>query len=124
MTARMTEAQLHKAVAELLPKILSSVSTWTTFPAGGGGKARGAQLKARGLRAGWPDIQILADGYFIGLELKAQRGSVSDEQKACHDAIESCGGSVHVCRSIEEVRAVLADEQRATGFMILKRGPS
>lgn len=107
MARRMTEAQLHKAVAQYLAAALPPECVWTTFPAGGGGKVRGAQLKARGLRPGWPDIQLVVGGSFVGIELKTPSGKVDAEQIACHDAIRKAGGYVFVCRSMEGVAAVL-----------------
>lgn len=103
----MTEAQLHKAVAQYLAAALPPEVVWTTFPAGGGGKVRGAQLKERGLRAGWPDIQLIVGGSFVGIELKAPRGKLYREQVARHDEIREAGGYVFVCRSLEGVASVL-----------------
>lgn len=120
MTARpakraLTEAQLHRQVAEYLAVALQPPTVWTTFPAGGGGKARGGQLKARGLRPGWPDIQVIHyrpgfwSGLFIGIELKTIRGECSKEQIACHAAIRAAGGAVFLCRSVADVQWALCD---------------
>lgn len=103
----MTEAQLHKAVAKFLAAALPPEVAWTTFPAGGGGKVRGAQLKERGLRAGWPDIQLIVGGSFVGIELKTPRGKIEPHQDECHAAIRKAGGYVFTCRSMEGVAAVL-----------------
>lgn len=113
----MTEAQLHKAVADYLAVALPTEGcVWTTFPAGGGGKVRGAQLKGRGLRAGWPDIQIvweLGPAHHSGcgvvcIELKTEVGALSAAQRSCHEAIYSAGGDVYVCRSVDDVHAALS----------------
>lgn len=111
----MTEAQLHRAVAAFLTAALPEACVWTTFPAGGGGKTRGALLKAAGLRKGWPDIQILwhaehLERYrlrFIGIELKTAKGRLSDEQIVCHNDIHRMGGSVLTCRSVDDVETLL-----------------
>lgn len=100
---KMTEAQLHRAVAYYLAASLPSDVVWTTFPAGGGGKVRGAQLKSRGLRPGWPDVQLIYKGQFIGLELKTEKGALSDDQRACLAAIKKAGGIVFVCRNLDGV---------------------
>ena len=47
---------------------------FTAFPAGGGGRVRGAKLKKAGLQAGWPDIQLVYQGRYFGLEVKTQTG--------------------------------------------------
>ena len=101
----MTEADLHRAVADYLAHAITS--PWTTFPAGGGGRARGAQLKGMGLTAGWPDIQIVHGGRFYGIELKAKGKYPEPHQRAIHDAIRTAGGRVAVCRSLAEVEDAL-----------------
>lgn len=120
----MSEAQLHRQTAAYLAQALPEDCAWTTFPAGGGGRVRGAQLKAAGLRAGWPDVQILwyvgsNRGVFVCLELKTLKGRLSDEQIACHFDIRKAGGYVFVCRSLDEVEGFLRGfgiPLRATAF--------
>lgn len=102
------ERDLHKAVAEFLAVALPKSAVWTTFPAGGGGKVRGAHLKARGLMAGWPDIQIIYRGIFYGVELKAVDGRLSPEQRACADAILKAGGRYCFARSINSLEGWFA----------------
>ena len=126
MTARiphaaraLTEAQLHKAVAGFLDAGLPTNAVWTTFPAGGGGKVRGAQLKARGLKPGWPDIQIFVAGRLVCIELKVGKNKPEPEQVECHAALTNAGAHVYVCRSLEEVQAALRDSNvpfRATAW--------
>lgn len=111
------ERALHAQVAAFLRVALPEEYCWTTFPAGGGGRVRGAQLKQAGLMAGWPDIQILSpygQTTFIGIELKAKKGRLSDEQIACHDRIRKADGEVVVCRSVEDVEETL----RERGFRL------
>lgn len=114
-----SEALLHQDVADFLRLALREPKTvWTTFPAGGGGKVRGAKLKRAGLRAGWPDIQVISHASgtgalvrFLGIELKAPRkprkGDVSDAQEETLEAIFKAGGSYAICRSVAEVEAAL-----------------
>jgi hypothetical protein len=82
---------------------------------------RGQFLKAMGLRAGWPDIQILVRGTsydglgdvcrFIGLELKAEKGwRLSDSQFTTHGLIRNVGGEVYVVKTIEEIYDALIKE--------------
>ena len=103
----LTEDQLHKQVAGFLAAGLPRDVVWTTFPAGGGGKVRGAQLKARGLRAGWPDIQIFGAGKLVLIELKTAKGVVDPEQVECHAALTKAGALVFVCRSLDDVQRAL-----------------
>ncbi len=111
------EQQLHKAVASYLRVALSPPAFFTTFPSGGGGKARGGQLKAMGLLAGMPDLLVFwQDGDdsgqewpgVLGIELKSKTGSLSKEQKAARTLLENVAAHVVVCRSIDNVQAALA----------------
>ena len=119
MKRKQPEQVFHKAVAEYLDAALPPSCWWTTFPAGGGGKARGGQLKAMGLRAGVPDILVLHRYarmivHVIWLELKAPKGRPpSKVQIATHNALEGVDDwavSVHVCRTLDEVESALRDE--------------
>lgn len=99
---------------EYLDMALPSHAIATTFPAGGGGKVRGAQLKRAGLKPGWPDIQILvrASAFdsqrsfsrFIGFEAKRKIGGrVDAEQIVMHKLITNAGGAVYVVRTLDEI---------------------
>ena len=103
MDRGMTEAQLHKSVAQYLALALPKDAVWTTVGHGGGGKVRGAQLKARGLRAGWPDVQIIFRGKFYGIELKGPNGRLSPEQIACAKSIVDAGGDYTRAHAVSEV---------------------
>lgn len=101
------EEAFHRQAADYLTAVLDPVVWWTTFPAGGGGKVRGARLKAMGLKAGVPDILMTwldgDDMAAIGIELKAGGGSLSKAQKDMHMEMRQKGWGVFVCRSVEAV---------------------
>ena len=99
----MNEAELHRSVANYLRVALPAEAVWTTVGHGGGGKVRGAQLKARGLRPGWPDVQILFRGKLYCIELKAGRNGLEPEQRFCQAAIMVAGGYCETCKSVEQV---------------------
>lgn len=104
----MTEAQLHKSVADYLRVALRPPTTWTTMPAGGGGRVRGAQLKARGLAPGWPDIIVLDRGpNVIGIELKVKKNDQSPAQRLIAQAFKDVQAWYILCRSVEEVEKAL-----------------
>jgi len=100
-----------------LDTVLLPPAFYTAFPAGGGGRTRGALLKAAGLKAGLPDLlvtrptrNICFEQYptvILGIELKAKAGLLSAAQHACHKLLIECGWVVCVCRSIEEVHNAL-----------------
>jgi len=105
----MTEAQFHKQVADYLRVALRPPTVWTTIPAGGGGAIRGAQLKARGLQPGWPDIIIIDRGpNVIGLELKTKVGKQSPEQRFIAQAFKDVEAWYILARTLDEVERALA----------------
>ena len=118
------EQVLHMQVARFLKLALREPVFWTTFPAGGGGKTRGAFLKAMGLQAGMPDILIFQPGTtlnngvsftrLIGLELKAGKGRQSESQKEMAERFEAVGGVYLIARTLDEVEILL----RAAGVPV------
>lgn len=103
------ETALHLVVAQYLDYALPSSAIWTTVDAGGVKlSAEQAKLRERlGMKAGWPDIQVLYGGVLHGIELKAGRNGLSPAQCGMQAAIEAAGGHYHVCRSVAEVEAAL-----------------
>lgn len=112
------ETAFHMMVARYLDAALPPSCWWTTFPAGGGGKARGGKLKAMGLKAGVADILILhetptaAATSVMWIELKAPKGDgPSDVQKAFAKRMAKFNDvTAYVARSIDEVEAALLGE--------------
>ena len=116
-----SEEVLHAHVAQYLSLVIRPPAFWTTFPAGGGGRVRGGKLKARGLKAGMPDILIfqpalgpLDSTIVLGLELKTAKGALSPSQKSMGRVFECFGGRYLVARSLDEVALLL----RAAGLLV------
>lgn len=109
----MTEAALHRNVAAYLRLALKPPTVWSTLPAGGGGRIRGAQLKAAGLRKGLPDLLVIhpAPAYggpiVVGLELKTKAGRISPAQREMMQAFLACRAHYILCRSLDEVKQAL-----------------
>lgn len=107
------EERLHAAVAGFLNATLPAGVWWTTFPAGGGGLRRGAQLKRLGLKAGVPDLLIVHAGRAIFCELKRpkdlvrRKGRASDVQLATHTALTAAGSTPWIATSIRDVEDCL-----------------
>jgi hypothetical protein len=98
------ERRLQCQVAAYLRMMLPEDVFWTAFPAGGGGKIRGAQLKGMGLRAGVPDFLFVKDGIAHWVELKAEGGRLSEaQQQTCLDIGHAGSPNVVVCRSLQDV---------------------
>jgi hypothetical protein len=104
---RHSEAIFHRQVAIYLRVAIREPWFWTTFPAGGGGKARGAQLKRSGLMPGMPDILVVGPSRLIGLELKTAVGRQSPDQKAVAARFERCGWPYLLARNLDEVEVLL-----------------
>lgn len=101
------EFKLQCQIIEILKIILKKDVLFTAFPAGGGGLARGVKLKKMGLKPGWPDIQIIADGKYYGVEVKTPKGNLSPIQRNLHIALADIGCEVAVVRSVNEVMEVV-----------------
>jgi hypothetical protein len=97
------EAALQRAVINLLEVALLPGTAWTAFPAGGGGELRGAILCGLGLRPGWPDLQLVFQGRYHGIEVKSESGHLSGAQHARHAEISAAGGLVATVRSLDQV---------------------
>lgn len=81
------EIQLHYDVAKFLKDYSHADWRWTHFPAGEiRDEKTGAKLKRMGLKAGWPDFQIIApSGLYHALELKRRGEKLNDDQQAFAD---------------------------------------
>lgn len=114
-----SEDAFHLAVAELLDWVLRMPTFWTTFPAGYGklGKGMAGKLKAKGLKAGMPDILIfhpvpphINNSHVVGLELKAGRNTTSSAQRNTHQLLWAAGVKVYTIRNLNDVLAALLAE--------------
>lgn len=102
------EEQLQKKVAEFLGWALIPPTFFTAFPAGGGGVRRGARLKAMGLRAGVPDLLVIAPGCpVIMIELKADKGGLSPIQRVVHGELTLAGVRTYVAKTVDHVASIL-----------------
>lgn len=55
---------------------------------------------------GVPDIIVIKDGKFIGLEVKTPKGRQSDAQKEFERDVTAAGGCYNIVTSIEDVQAL------------------
>jgi hypothetical protein len=109
----VSEEILHRHVAKHLDVVIKPPWFWSTIPAGGGGRIRGARLKAMGLKRGMPDLIIFGPGgKVLGIELKREGGSQSPEQKVMAQMFADCGCWYVLCRSVEEVQRAVHFVQR------------
>ena len=68
-------------------------------------KTQGFRRMPKYAIAGVPDIIIISDGFFIGLEVK-DKGKQSDNQKAFEENCTKAGGVYAVVRSVDDVIAL------------------
>ena len=103
------EHTLQQAVATFLARALPPDAWWTSIDHGAGKMdlIAGAIRKSRGVKRGIPDVIILHDGRFVGIELKTAAGTVSDSQRTTANEILAAGGTWEVCRSVEQVEGLL-----------------
>ena len=108
MTRRQhPEEDLARTVAAYLDLALPEDACWTTIPAGGGGRVRGAKLKGMGYKPGWPDLQIVYRGRLICIELKSAKGCLSKSQKTMHKHLALAGAGIFTAKSVEDVERCL-----------------
>ena len=114
MTRRQhPEEALQRTVAAYLDLALPYGCWWTTIPAGGGGKVRGAHLKAMGYKPGTPDILVILRGQALWLELKSKTGRLTKSQKQCRQDLVAADCGWVLVRSVEDVeRALIANDVR------------
>ena len=111
-----TEDEFHISVAELLDACLLPPTFYTTFPAGYGklGKATAGKLKAKGMKAGFPDIVIfdrlgVTATKVIGLELKTSIGRLNGNQRTTHARLQGVNVKCYTIRTLNEVLSALRD---------------
>ena len=129
MRRQAPEAALQKAVAAYAWAVLPREVIWSAIPSGGGGKIRGAQLQAMGLRRGLPDLLFMwsvpgSPGVPVirWIELKSDKGRMSPEQIEFANAAQALGHKHAVCRTVDEVARALKEwgvPSREAGY----RGP-
>ena len=111
MTGRTyQEDQIQAAIVRYV-RTVASGCICAAIPNGGlRDKREAARLKWTGTLAGMPDLILLGpDGAVIGLEVKSDTGRLSDAQKAIAEQWRALGYGWAVVRSVDDVRAVLAD---------------
>lgn len=68
---------------------------------------QGQMQKARGVKAGLPDMMVWAPGHFLGVELKVGKNSTSDAQDGFGEAMVRLGNGYEVIRSVEALGEAL-----------------
>jgi len=104
------EQGLHRAVADYLRMALpdDGDTFWFHCPNGGSRPmAEAVMLKKMGVKAGVPDICIVHDAQFYGIELKDIDAPLSQAQKKTHRSLREAKAKLVTCRSVDDVVAAL-----------------
>lgn len=99
-----TESGIQRAICDYLA--LRKHFFWRTnnipAPLPGGGFRALPKYTPRGL----PDIIVIKDGFFVGLEVKKRGSYQSKEQKDFEAMVKEAGGEYYVVRSIADVQEI------------------
>ena len=106
------EHDVQCAICEYLD--LRKVCYWAVTNGGKRSKSEANRLKAEGVKSGVPDITVLYDGKYYGLEVKrpatlAPKGRLSKNQKQMIKLIEDNGCKVKVVYGTEDVILAFAE---------------
>jgi hypothetical protein len=115
---RTPEHDLQRWVASYLARALVPPVFWTSIDHGAGKltKTAAGNAKARGCKAGLPDILVFVPiavveaTRVIGLELKAEKGQLSLPQISTQGEMRLAGVRCHMARSLDDVERILEAE--------------
>ncbi len=108
----MTEHDLQCAICDYLD--IRRVCYWAVPNGGKRNKFEAKRLRDEGVRSGVPDISIVHDGMYFGLEVKkpktlTPKGRLSKNQKEMIEKIEEHGGDVKVVYSVQDTIEAFID---------------
>lgn len=105
------EHALQAQVVRFFEAALRAPTVWTGLDAGAGKmtKAAAGMRKARGVKAGWPDLLVMHPApegkgtLVVGIELKAPKGSISIAQAEMLNAFFKAGAWYVTAKSLDAV---------------------
>jgi len=102
VASAMSEEKIQAAVIQHLElRSRPGVVFWHTPNGGWRRPAEAGRFKALGVRAGMPDLMLLANGQLFGLELKAAGGKLSPSQIEAHEAMRAAGATVETATGLD-----------------------
>jgi hypothetical protein len=105
-----TENSIQQKVVELLHHFCRPDVAWFAVPNGEWRYPKTAtRLKLQGVRPGAPDLVLCVRGWFHGIEIKRDKGRVSDAQIDMGEEISRANGGYHVCHGLRETVRCLLD---------------
>lgn len=113
MKRRGPEEDIQRICVEFLRRFVPPPPdgpAWTACnPVPAKSKAAAGKSKAMGMKPGVHDLILCWEGQFIGIEIKAPKGTVSPVQKAWHAELEAAGGHSYVIRDVAELSYLLRE---------------
>ena len=98
----MKETDIQKAICDYLALKKHFFWRQNTSPVYNKEKGRYRAMPKYSMN-GIPDIIVIKDGFFIGLEVKTLKTSLSEYQKIFRDKCKESGAEYYVVRSIDDV---------------------
>ena len=100
------EHEIQKAICEYLD--IRKICYWAVPNGGKRSKSEAGRLKVEGVKSGVPDLCLIYDGMYYGLEVKkpatsTPKGYLTKNQKIMHTKIEAAGGTVKTVYSVADV---------------------
>jgi len=117
-TRNRIEESIHRQIADHLLLVLDPSVVWTSVEVsnqqgGLAGEIKQGRLNRKGVKAGWPDIQLLyqraGELAFLALEVKSPTGRQQENQKVIEARLEAVGAFYTIVRSIDDVRDALME---------------
>lgn len=107
----MKETTIQQSVVKFLREELPASYKFFSIPNGGRrDRITGAILKREGALAGAPDLQIVGpDGFCVFIEIKNEKGRLSEAQKVFRDWCGENRVPYAICRNKSDVQNVLMD---------------
>lgn len=110
----MNEDELNKHVVQWFEEALPDNAVWHHSPNEGlRHVAFKRRLKSMGMALGWPDLEVFVpkEGWIhplekagIFIELKANKGRLTENQKAIQRCLRMAGEHVETCWTLQEVK--------------------
>ena len=105
-----TELQIQHAVVDLLTRAARPGVAWTHMPSGElRHPAVAGKLVGMGTKPGWPDLLLVREGRFYGLELKTSTGRISPVQARAHAELEHAGATIAVAHGLDAAISILRE---------------
>lgn len=103
----MKETEIQNSILDYLDWNCIFYQRTNNIPAPLGGGRKGFRSMPKGSKKGFPDIVAIVNGYFVGLEVKNEKGKASVHQLEMKKQVENAGGYYFIVRSIEDVKKAI-----------------